>query len=46
MTESNYLENIPDEILIHMAQKYWSKLEQFCMLISLDIEIEKQGLRN
>jgi hypothetical protein len=46
MTGSNYLEDIPDEILIHMAQRYWGKLEQFCMLMSLDIEIEKQGLRN
>ena len=46
MMESNYLEDIPDEILINMAQKYWSSLEQFCMLMSLDIETEKQGLRN
>jgi hypothetical protein len=46
MMGSNYLEDIPDEILTHMAQNYWNKLEQFCMLMSLDIEIEKQGLRN
>jgi hypothetical protein len=44
--ESNYLEMIPDEYLEYMAQKYWSKLEQFCVLLTLDIEIEQQGLRN
>jgi hypothetical protein len=46
MMVSNYLDNISDEVLIYMAQRYWDKLEQFCMLMSLDIEIEKQGLRN
>ena len=43
---SNYLDNIPDEVLIHMAQRYWDKLEQFCVLMTLDIETEQQGLRN
>jgi len=46
MTGSDYLDNIPDEVLIHMAQRYWNKLEQFCMLMTLDIENEQQGLRN
>jgi len=46
MKGSNYLDNIPDEVLIHMAQRYWDKLEQFCILMTLDIEIEQQGLRN
>ena len=43
---SNYLDDISDEVLTHMAQRYWDKLEQFCMLMTLDIEIEQQGLRN
>jgi hypothetical protein len=44
--ESNYLSTIPDEYLMYMAQQYWDKLEQFCMLLTLDTEIEQQRLRN
>lgn len=44
--KSNYLDMVPDEYLGYMAQKHWNKLEQFCVLLTLDIEIEQQGLRN
>jgi hypothetical protein len=44
--KSNYFDIIPDEYLILMAQQYWGKLEQFCILLTLDIETEQQGLRN
>jgi hypothetical protein len=37
---------IPDEHITYMAQHHWSKLEQFCVLLTLDTEIEQQGLRN
>jgi hypothetical protein len=36
----DYLDNIPDEYLAYMALKHWDKLEQFCILLTLDIELE------
>ena len=42
----DYLDNIPDEYLTFMVMNHWDKLEQFCILLTLDIEIEQQGLRN
>ena len=44
--KSNYFDIIPDEYLILMAQQYWSKLEQFCILLTLDIETEKEKCKN
>jgi hypothetical protein len=36
----DYFNIIPDEYLIYMAQQHWDKLEQFCILLTLDLEIE------
>lgn len=44
--KNNYFDIIPDEYLTLMAQQHWNKLEQFCILLTLDIETEQQGLRN
>ena len=37
---NNYLDNIPDEYLMYMAMHHWDKLKQFCILATLDLEIE------
>jgi len=42
----NYLDTIPDDYLIYMAQHHWNKLEQFCILLTLDIESDIRGLRD
>jgi len=39
----NYLDMIPDDVLTQMAQHHWDKLEQFCVLLTLDLH---EGLRN
>jgi hypothetical protein len=44
--ENKYLDMIPDEYLIYMAQEHWDKLEQFCILLTLDIQKDKEGLKN
>jgi len=44
--KNDYLDMIPDEYLGYMAQHYWGKLEQFCILLTLDTELSQQGLRN
>ena len=41
--ESDYLNMIPDDTLILMARHHWDKLEQFCVLLTLDLH---EGLRN
>lgn len=41
--ENNYLSIIPDDTLIHMAKHHWDKLEQFCILLTLDLQ---KGVKN
>lgn len=42
-----YFYEIPDELLTLMAMYNWEKLEELCMLLTLDIEIVNQeGLKN
>ncbi len=41
--KNNYLDMIPDDALILMASHHWDRLEQFCMLLTLDLH---EGLRN
>ena len=43
--ESNilaYFYEIPDEWLVSIADDDWGKLEELCMLLALNIEINKQ----
>jgi hypothetical protein len=44
--ESNvlvYFDEIPDKYLVLMAEYNWGKLEELCILLTLDIEIANQG---
>ena len=44
--ESNvlaYFDEIPDKYLVLMAEYNWEKLEELCLLLTLDIEIANQG---
>ncbi len=44
--ESNvlaYFDEIPDKYLVLMAKYNWGKLEELCILLTLDIEIANQG---
>ena len=44
--ESNvlvYFDEIPDKYLVLMAEYNWGKLEELCILLTLDIEISNQG---
>jgi hypothetical protein len=44
--ESNvlaYFDEIPDKYLVLMAEHSWGKLEELCILLTLDIEIVNQG---
>ena len=38
-----YFDEIPDKYLILMAEYNWGKLEELCLLLTLDIEIANQG---
>ena len=48
--ESNvlvYFNEIPDKYLVMMAEHNWEKLEELCLLLTLDIEVSNQErLRN
>jgi hypothetical protein len=48
--ESNvlvYFNEIPDKYLVMMAEHSWEKLEELCLLLTLDIEVSNQErLRN
>jgi len=37
-----YFDEIPDKYLILMAEYNWDKLEELCMLLTLDIEMVSQ----
>jgi hypothetical protein len=42
-----YFDEIPDKYLILMAECDWDKLEELCMLLTLNIEVANQErLRN
>jgi hypothetical protein len=42
-----YFDEIPDKYLVLMAEYNWDKLEELCMLLTLDMEITNQErLRN
>ena len=44
--ESNvlaYFDEIPDKYLVLMAEYNWEKLEELCILLTLDIEVANQG---
>ena len=38
-----YFDEIPDKYLVLMAEYNWDKLEELCVLLTLDIEIVNQG---
>jgi len=38
-----YFDEIPDKYLVLMAEYNWEKLEELCVLLTLDIEIANQG---
>ena len=38
-----YFDEIPDKYLVLMAEYNWEKLEELCLLLTLDIEIANQG---
>jgi hypothetical protein len=38
-----YFNEIPDKYLVLMAEHNWEKLEELCILLTLDIEIANQG---
>lgn len=43
--ESNilaYFDEIPDKYLVLMAECNWDKLEELCLLVTLDIEVANQ----
>jgi hypothetical protein len=37
-----YFDEIPDKYLVSMAEYNWEKLEELCMLLTLDIEMANQ----
>ena len=39
----DYFENIPDEHLILLAELDWEGLETFCMLLTLDKQIQAEA---
>lgn len=38
--KNDYLCDIPDEYLIYMSMYHWDKLQQFCILLTLDLATE------
>ena len=37
-----YFDEIPDKYLVLMAEYNWEKLEELCVLLTLDIEVANQ----
>jgi hypothetical protein len=37
-----YFDEIPDKYLVLMAEHNWGKLEELCVLLTLDIEVANQ----
>jgi hypothetical protein len=42
----NYFESIPDEDLVMLAEFDWEGLEMFCMLLTLDKQIQAEAEQN
>jgi hypothetical protein len=40
----NYLDDIPDEDLVMLVEHDWKNLEDFCMLLTLDLELFRQDI--
>jgi len=38
----NYFIGIPDEDLVMLAEHDWESLENFCMLLTLDLKLDEQ----
>jgi len=38
----NYLDDIPDKDLVMLAEHDWGSLKDFCLLLTLDLELIKQ----
>lgn len=39
----NYIDDIPDEYLVTLAEYDWEGLEIFCMLLTLDQQVQLEG---
>lgn len=37
-----YFDEIPDKYLVLMAEYNWDKLEELCLLLTLDIQVANQ----
>ena len=42
----DYFESIPDDDLIMLASLDWEALEAFCMLLTLDMEVQAEAEQN
>ncbi len=42
MSINNYLDDIPDKDLVMLAEDDWKNLQDFCMLLTLDLELTRQ----
>lgn len=42
MSIKNYLDDIPDKDLVMLAEHDWKSLEDFCMLLTLDLKLDEQ----
>jgi hypothetical protein len=38
----NYLDDIPDKDLVMLAEHDWDSLKEFCLLLTLDLELIEQ----
>ena len=41
-----YFDEIPDKYLVLMAEYNWDKLEELCLLLTLDIQVANQERLN
>jgi hypothetical protein len=46
MTEDNYFNLIEDDVLIEMIIKYPKAIEKLCVMLSLDLQLEKEDNEN
>ena len=44
MSIKNYLNGIPDKDLVMLAEYDWGGLKDFCMLLTLELELFKQDI--
>ena len=42
MSIKNYLDDIPDKDLVMLVEHSWKDLEDFCMLLTLDLKLDEQ----